>query len=249
MSGKLKDITNIGSSSKSKNGESKISNNSEPNKNYESKVSTASSSSRVHFRLFKSSSGTIIFRNDHVTEIKGYGDYQIGNVTISWVYYVEGKSKKHTHKPKSDDSIQQKLYLLHMDLCGPMRIESINGKKYILVIVDDYSRFTWVKCLQSKDETPKIVIKLLNKIQVRLNATSITYEPLKAMASEQFGSGPELQLMTPGTISSGLYFNPLPSVVSPVLVAAAPRPANPNGISLSTSIEQDAPAASTSLTI
>ncbi|GJT32994.1 hypothetical protein Tco_0923413 [Tanacetum coccineum] len=50
MSGKLKDITNIGSSSKSKNGESKISNNSEPNKNYESKVSTAPSSSRVHFR-------------------------------------------------------------------------------------------------------------------------------------------------------------------------------------------------------
>ncbi|GKE68745.1 retrovirus-related pol polyprotein from transposon TNT 1-94, partial [Tanacetum coccineum] len=37
-----------------------------------------------------------------------------------------GKSKKHTHKPKSEDSIQEKLYLLHMDLCGPMRIESIN---------------------------------------------------------------------------------------------------------------------------
>ncbi|GJR39147.1 retrovirus-related pol polyprotein from transposon TNT 1-94 [Tanacetum coccineum] len=64
-----------------------------------------------------------------------------------------GKSKKHTHKPKSDDSIQEKLYLLHMDLCGPMRIESINGKKYILVIVDDYSRFTWLKFLRSKDET------------------------------------------------------------------------------------------------
>ncbi|GKB01526.1 integrase, catalytic region, zinc finger, CCHC-type containing protein [Tanacetum coccineum] len=51
-----------------------------------------------------------------------------------------GKSNKYTHKPKSDDSIQEKLYLLHMDLCGPMRIKSINGKKYILVIVDDYSR-------------------------------------------------------------------------------------------------------------
>ncbi|GKE89369.1 putative ribonuclease H-like domain-containing protein, partial [Tanacetum coccineum] len=32
-----------------------------------------------------------------------------------------------------------------MDLCGPMRVASVNGKKYILVIVDDYSRFTWVK--------------------------------------------------------------------------------------------------------
>ncbi|GJT55192.1 retrovirus-related pol polyprotein from transposon TNT 1-94 [Tanacetum coccineum] len=51
------------------------------------------------------------------------------------------KSKKSPHKPKVDDTNQEKLYLLHMDLCGLMRVESINGKKYILVIVDDYSRF------------------------------------------------------------------------------------------------------------
>ncbi|GKD43657.1 retrovirus-related pol polyprotein from transposon TNT 1-94, partial [Tanacetum coccineum] len=82
-----------------------------------------------------------------------------------------GKSKKHTHKPKSEDSIQEKLHLLHMDLYGSMRIESINGKKYIWVIVDDYSRFTWVKFLRSKDETPEFVIKFLKMIQVGLNAT------------------------------------------------------------------------------
>ncbi|GJY42271.1 putative ribonuclease H-like domain-containing protein [Tanacetum coccineum] len=58
-----------------------------------------------------------------------------------------------------------------MDLCGPMRIQSINGKKYILVIVDDYSRFTWVKFLRSKDKVPEFVIKFLKMIQVRLNAT------------------------------------------------------------------------------
>ncbi|GJX14702.1 retrovirus-related pol polyprotein from transposon TNT 1-94 [Tanacetum coccineum] len=50
-----------------------------------------------------------------------------------------GKSKKSSHQPKADDTNQEKLYLLHMDLCGPMRVESINGKKYILVIVGDYS--------------------------------------------------------------------------------------------------------------
>nr|GFC01482.1 ribonuclease H-like domain-containing protein [Tanacetum cinerariifolium] len=65
-----------------------------------------------------------------------------------------GKSTKKTHKPISEDTNQEKLYLLHMDLCRPMRVESINEKKYILVIVDDYSRFTWVKFLRSKDETP-----------------------------------------------------------------------------------------------
>nr|GFA41434.1 hypothetical protein [Tanacetum cinerariifolium] len=76
-----------------------------------------------------------------------------------------GKSTRKTHKPKSKDTNQEKLYLLHMDLCGPMRVESSNGKKYILVIVDDYSRFTWVKFLRSKDETPDFIIKFLKMIQ------------------------------------------------------------------------------------
>nr|GEW49462.1 hypothetical protein [Tanacetum cinerariifolium] len=79
-----------------------------------------------------------------------------------------GKSTKKTHKPKSKDTNQEKLYLLHMDLCGPMRVESVNEKKYILVIVDDYSRFTWVKFLRSKDETLDFIIKFLKMIQVRL---------------------------------------------------------------------------------
>nr|GEV85555.1 retrovirus-related Pol polyprotein from transposon TNT 1-94 [Tanacetum cinerariifolium] len=79
-----------------------------------------------------------------------------------------GKSKKKTHKPKTKDTNQEKLYLLHMDLCGPMRVESVNGTKYILVIVDDYSRFTWVKCLRSKDEALDFIIKFLKMIQVRL---------------------------------------------------------------------------------
>nr|GFB50819.1 hypothetical protein [Tanacetum cinerariifolium] len=80
-----------------------------------------------------------------------------------------GKSTRKTHKPKSEDTNQEKLYLLHMDLYGTMRVESVNGKKYTLVIVDDYSRFTWVKFLRSKDETPDFIIKFLKIIQVRLN--------------------------------------------------------------------------------
>ncbi|GKD11151.1 retrovirus-related pol polyprotein from transposon TNT 1-94, partial [Tanacetum coccineum] len=79
-----------------------------------------------------------------------------------------GKSKKKPHKPKSEDTNQEKLYLLHMDLYGPMCVASVNGKKYILVIVDDYSQFTWVKCLRSKDEAPDFIIKFLKMIQVRL---------------------------------------------------------------------------------
>ncbi|GKF81439.1 retrovirus-related pol polyprotein from transposon TNT 1-94 [Tanacetum coccineum] len=58
-----------------------------------------------------------------------------------------------------------------MDLCSSMRVHSINGNKYILVIVDDYSRFTWVNFLRSKDETPEFVINFLKQIQVGLNKT------------------------------------------------------------------------------
>nr|GFD07260.1 ribonuclease H-like domain-containing protein [Tanacetum cinerariifolium] len=72
-----------------------------------------------------------------------------------------GKSKKHTHKPKAENTNLEVLNTLHMDLCGLMRVQTINGKKYILVIVDDYSRFTWVKLLTSKYETPEVVIKFI----------------------------------------------------------------------------------------
>ncbi|GJR69824.1 retrovirus-related pol polyprotein from transposon TNT 1-94 [Tanacetum coccineum] len=58
-----------------------------------------------------------------------------------------------------------------MDLCEPLRVPSINRKKYILVIVDDYSRFTWVKFLRSKEETSAFVINLLKQLQVGLNKT------------------------------------------------------------------------------
>ncbi|GJX72044.1 retrovirus-related pol polyprotein from transposon TNT 1-94 [Tanacetum coccineum] len=82
-----------------------------------------------------------------------------------------GKSKKHTHTPKTENTNLEVLNTLHMDLCGPMQVQTINGKKYILVIVDDYSRFTWVKFLRSKDETPEFVIKFLKQIKAGLNKT------------------------------------------------------------------------------
>ncbi|GJX39316.1 putative ribonuclease H-like domain-containing protein [Tanacetum coccineum] len=61
-----------------------------------------------------------------------------------------------------------------MDLCGPMRVESINGKKYVLVIVDDYSRYTWTHFLRSKDETPGVLIDFLTLVQRGLHAQVTT---------------------------------------------------------------------------
>ncbi|GJZ69068.1 retrovirus-related pol polyprotein from transposon TNT 1-94 [Tanacetum coccineum] len=295
--------------------------------------------------------GTVRFKNDHIARIIGYGDYQLGNVTILRVYYVEGlrhnlfsvgqfcngdlevafskntcfirnlegvdllsgsrntnlyiislddmlktspicllskasktkswlwhrrlshlnfgtinklareglargiprlkfqkdhlcsacvlgKSKKSSHQPKAEDTNQEKLYFLHMDLCGPMRVASINGKRYILVIIDDYSRFTWVRFLRTKDEAFDAIIKCIKNIQLRLNATvrndkkldlsffhvfGALYYPTYdndnlgkldanadiAMAFEQFSSGLGLQCTTPATSSSGPVPNPV----------------------------------------
>ncbi|GKE14076.1 retrovirus-related pol polyprotein from transposon TNT 1-94 [Tanacetum coccineum] len=271
------------------------------------------------------------------------------------------KGKKQSHKPKSEDTNQEKLYLLHMDLCGPMRVTSINRKKYILFIMDDYSRFTWVKFLASKDEALDFIIKFPKMIKVRLNATvrnirtdngtefvnqtlrdyyeqvgishetsvvqtpqqngiverrnrtlveaartmliyakaplilwaeavaiictqeeslpylqptyiHVGFDELTAMASEQLGSGPGLQRMTPATSSSGLvpnppppalfvppsshewdlvfqlvfneFFSPPASVASLVPIEKAPTSVESTDLPSSTTVDQDAPSPS-----
>nr|GEU79991.1 retrovirus-related Pol polyprotein from transposon TNT 1-94 [Tanacetum cinerariifolium] len=60
-----------------------------------------------------------------------------------------------------------------MDLYGPMRIASINGKRYVLVIVDDHSRYTWVQFLRSKDEAPEVIKTFLKRITILLQSPVI----------------------------------------------------------------------------
>ncbi|GJS68896.1 retrovirus-related pol polyprotein from transposon TNT 1-94 [Tanacetum coccineum] len=88
--------------------------------------------------------------------------------------YEQGKSKKASLPPKLVPSTESKLELLYMNLCGPMRVASINGKKYILVIVDDYSRYTWVYFLRTKDEAPDMIIDFVNQVQRNLKAQILT---------------------------------------------------------------------------
>ncbi|GKD71044.1 retrovirus-related pol polyprotein from transposon TNT 1-94 [Tanacetum coccineum] len=159
--------------------------------------------------------GTIRFGNDQIARIMEYGDYQLGNVVISRVYYVEGLGhnlfsigqfcdadlkvafRKNTCFIRNLEGVDlllgsrdTNLYTISLDdmlksspicllskpsktkswLC-PMRVASINGKRYILVIVDDYSRFTNVRFSKTKDEAPAAIIKCIKNIQFRLKAT------------------------------------------------------------------------------
>ncbi|GKC73707.1 retrovirus-related pol polyprotein from transposon TNT 1-94 [Tanacetum coccineum] len=84
--------------------------------------------------------------------------------------YELEKAKCKSFKTKTTLSSKRQLQILHMDLCGPMRLESFNGKKYVLVIVVDYSRYTWTHFLRSKDETPEVLIDFLKLVQRGLHA-------------------------------------------------------------------------------
>nr|GFC47573.1 retrovirus-related Pol polyprotein from transposon TNT 1-94 [Tanacetum cinerariifolium] len=77
-----------------------------------------------------------------------------------------GKAKRKSFHSKLTLSSKRRLQLLHIDLCGLMRVASINGKRYVLVIVDDYSRYTWTHFLRSKDESPEVLIDFLRLVQI-----------------------------------------------------------------------------------
>ena len=67
------------------------------------------------------------------------------------------------------ESITEPLQLLDMDLFGPVNIMSLSRKRYALVIVDDFSKYTWVLFLNSKDETPKMIIDHIMRIELEAN--------------------------------------------------------------------------------
>nr|GEZ49546.1 hypothetical protein [Tanacetum cinerariifolium] len=132
--------------------------------------------------------GTVKFWNDQIAPILGYGDLVQGAVTIKKNDIViglpklkfvkdhlcssceSGKAKRKSFQSKITPSSKRRLQLLHMDLCGPKRVASINGKKYVLVITDGYSRYTWTQFLRSKDETPEVLIDFLRLVQRGLHA-------------------------------------------------------------------------------
>jgi hypothetical protein len=79
--------------------------------------------------------------------------------------YQIGKISKTSFKPKNIVSTSRPLELLHIDLFGPVSTTSINGKKYGFVIVDDYSRWTWVKFLRVKDDAYDLFNIFFTQIQ------------------------------------------------------------------------------------
>nr|GEU47885.1 copia protein [Tanacetum cinerariifolium] len=194
--------------------------------------------------------GTVRFGNDHIAKIMRYDDYQLGNVNISRVYYVEGlghnlfsagqfcdvdlevafwkntcfirnleacalgKGNKSSHQPKAEDTNQEKLYNLHMDLCGQMRVASINGKTYIQF-----------RTLASFNDSCNIQFMTRSKHCFSTTLSSTKRDDWDHLFQPMFDE----------------YFNPSSMAVSPVQEAPALRAVILADSLVSTSIDQDAP--------
>nr|GEV18776.1 hypothetical protein [Tanacetum cinerariifolium] len=81
----------------------------------------------------------------------------------------KGKQHRASCKTKPISSVDQPLYKLHIDLFGPTFVKSLNKKSYYLIVTDDYSRFTWVFFLATKDETSPILKTFITGLENQLN--------------------------------------------------------------------------------
>ncbi|GJX72154.1 retrovirus-related pol polyprotein from transposon TNT 1-94 [Tanacetum coccineum] len=164
--------------------------------------------------------GTVRFGNDQIARIMGYGDYQLGNVVISRrnTYFIRnlegvdllsGSRGTNLYTISPDDMLRYslicllskasktkswKLYLLHMDLCGPMRVASINGKK---VYLSDSRRLLKIYRADVGIFVGYAPVKKAFRIYNRrtriiTETIHVTFDELTTMASEQFSSGPGL---------------------------------------------------------
>ncbi|KAJ9544584.1 LOW QUALITY PROTEIN: hypothetical protein OSB04_024291 [Centaurea solstitialis] len=80
----------------------------------------------------------------------------------------QGKMTRSSHPPRMDTNSKSLLDMIHMDLCGPTRTESLAQKKYMLILVDEFSRFTWLEFLRAKSDAADRIIAFIKRIQVLL---------------------------------------------------------------------------------
>ncbi|KAI3499752.1 hypothetical protein L1887_35561 [Cichorium endivia] len=95
------------------------------------------------------------------------------------------KQTKQRHLTVINPKITEPLSLLYVDLCGPSAVESFGKKKYILVIVDDYSRFTWMLFLRNKSDAAEEIINFIRKMELMLNKNVRTAEAISTACFTQ----------------------------------------------------------------
>ena len=94
-----------------------------------------------------------------------------------------GKQTKAKHSGTQTSTTSRPLELLHLDLMGPNRTETLGGNRYIMVVVDDFTRYTWVTLLRSKSEAPKHIEALCTRLQ---NEKSLKIDQIRSDHGKEF---------------------------------------------------------------
>nr|GEU71261.1 integrase, catalytic region, zinc finger, CCHC-type, peptidase aspartic, catalytic [Tanacetum cinerariifolium] len=171
---------------------------------------------------------------------------------------IKSWSKKESYKPKHEPSTNEKLHMLHMGFCKPMRVESINGKRYILVIADDYSREDLRKLKPKADigifiryspsrkayriyyKRTRMIMEMIPTINSRLVPNQVS------LTSAIPPSKDDLDLLFQPMFDE--YFQPSPSDVS-LTTSTTTLPQDTAKAYSSITIDQDAPYPTTSINI
>nr|GEV21415.1 ribonuclease H-like domain-containing protein [Tanacetum cinerariifolium] len=95
----------------------------------------------------------------------------------------KGKHHRARFKIKQTSSIKKCLHLLHMNLFRHVTPRSINHEKYILVIVDEYSRYTWVYFLMKKSQAPETIMSFIKRVE---NQNDIKVKQLRTNNGTKF---------------------------------------------------------------
>ncbi|GJT57245.1 retrovirus-related pol polyprotein from transposon TNT 1-94 [Tanacetum coccineum] len=197
--------------------------------------------------------GTVKFKNDHVAKILGYGDYQIGNVTILRVYYVEGLGHNLFSVGQFYDSNLEVAFRQHT--C--FHIRNLEGVD-VMLDLEATPVYTHVNKRQNRSiislhhgNTPYELLhdELLDLSFLHVfgalcyptkDSENLYFDELTSMAFEHSSLELALHEMTPATIT--------PEVIAPIAEVVAPEPAASTNSPSSTTVDQDAPSASNSQT-
>nr|GEV75844.1 retrovirus-related Pol polyprotein from transposon TNT 1-94 [Tanacetum cinerariifolium] len=183
--------------------------------------------------------GTVRFKNDHISKIMGCGDYQLGNVTISRVYYVEGRGHNLYYVGQFCNADLEVAFRKNncfiRNLKGVDLIFGPPDTNLYTISLDDMLKTSLI-CLLSKASKTKSWLWhcQLSHLNFGLVPNTVSQQPCIPPNRDDWD-----HLFQP---MFDEYFNPPTIVVSPVLVAAAPRAVDLVDSPVSTSIDQDAPS-------
>ncbi|GJV07176.1 retrovirus-related pol polyprotein from transposon TNT 1-94 [Tanacetum coccineum] len=214
----------------------------EPSKSWESIVSDVPSSPLDECR---SSKCTVKFGNDHVAKILEYGDYQIGNVTISWVYYVEGLGHNFS-------TYHFSTYLVHFVIRQMIaRTWKLQPKAGIGIFIGyaprggaRISNFDELTTMASEHSSLEPALHEMTLATISLGLvpnpppSTLFVPPLRTNCDLLFQPLFD-ELLNP----SSSVDHPAPEVITPIIEAIAPEPAASTGSPSSTTVDQDAPSA------